>query len=639
MPCTLVSVTDYTTTPTSYASYKVCLPDDGGDDTYRPPDGPGSESGFSGGGGGGGPIYPPGFDLDPSGSGVVVLPDTAAPEDPVVDLNPGWNGGAHSIESVPADWVGVVSFDVPDIQGARQGGVAAGFAPVSSLPVAGRSGYGHLLYGLVFTVDMVRVIHAGAVVLEGPYADIRAARDGGSTDLVSALLYGAAIKWVVNGQTLFSGPFMMPEPYALDATLYLAFDAVDNPVFTEGEWGDIETDSLNGVLPGFAMTGDASAAPSLAITLPAFAAQLSENVVWNLFGNLSGFQMEAGGGEGISGTIGPFQMVAAQAASYTTITGAIGPFGMTGGMEEPDETVKYCALAATLPRFAMAAAGPISATINAALQPMTMRASSEASYSELSAQIGGLRFAGYGGELTPLVQIMETIAYHAPLHLSTFIAMAFIERVDGTTTAAAYATITADGTEEITAQDAASYTAALFNSVAEQLGVGERLVALTYRLNGDTLVDDGEAWVVNAESGASTRYENYGFNSFATVRGVQLGARSDGVFVLSGADDAGAPIASGISLGTHDFGTQALKRLDYVYAGVSSTGALFIRVGDGVNAYSYKARRSDDHLRVQRFDVGRGIRTNYFTFDLTSDADAFELDSVTFHVLPTNRRI
>ena len=42
MPCTLVRVTDYTTTPTSYESYKVCWPDDGGDDTYRPPDGPGS---------------------------------------------------------------------------------------------------------------------------------------------------------------------------------------------------------------------------------------------------------------------------------------------------------------------------------------------------------------------------------------------------------------------------------------------------------------------------------------------------------------------------------------------------------------------------------------------------------------------
>ena len=52
-----------------------------------------------------------------------------------------------------------------------------------------------------------------------------------------------------------------------------------------------------------------------------------------------------------------------------------------------------------------------------------------------------------------------------------------------------------------------------------------------------------------------------------------------------------------------------------------------------------RARRNDPHMKVQRFDVGRGLRTNYFTFELTSEADAFELGSVTFHVLASQRRI
>ena len=43
-------------------------------------------------------------------------------------------------------------------------------------------------------------------------------------------------------------------------------------------------------------------------------------------------------------------------------------------------------------------------------------------------------------------------------------------------------------------------------------------------------------------------------------------------------------------------------------------------------------------MRVQRFDPGRGLRANYFTFDLVSEGD-FELDSVTFAVAATKRRI
>ena len=120
---------------------------------------------------------------------------------------------------------------------------------------------------------------------------------------------------------------------------------------------------------------------------------------------------------------------------------------------------------------------------------------------------------------------------------------------------------------------------------------------------------------------------------------LHFGARADGIYLLEGASDAGRPIKSGIALGQHDFGSQALKNINAVYVGVSSTGALFLKVGDGRTHYTYRARRNDPHMKVQRFDVGRGLRTNYFTFELTSEADAFELGSVTFHVLASQRRI
>ena len=151
-------------------------------------------------------------------------------------------------------------------------------------------------------------------------------------------------------------------------------------------------------------------------------------------------------------------------------------------------------------------------------------------------------------------------------------------------------------------------------------------------------VDESEAWAVNTANSASTRYDSYGFNSFASFGGKHYGAKPDGVYLLEGANDAGRPIASGVSFGKHDFGTQALKHIEAVYAGVSAAGQLFLRVGDGKSQYTYKARRVDADMRVQRFDPGRGLRANYFTFDLVSEGD-FELDSVTFAVAATKRRI
>jgi len=631
MPCGMVWVESFVTGVPSRYEY-LCWEGSSGGDSYSPPSG--GSSGLD--------TPPPGvgFNPDPLGSGsIAIADDNDSGAGSPMGLNPGWNSGAHSVETVPADWSGMVTFDVPDVQGARQGGAAVGFSPVANLPTQGRNGYGHLRYGLVFTADTVRVIHAGTVVLELPYADVRAARSGGSTDLVSALLYGAFIKWIVNGVTLFAGTFLMTGECALDATLYLALDAVDNPKFTEGAWGDLEDGSLNGALPGLAMTGDASAETSLLIELPALAAQLSETAICNLFGTMPALRMAGGQGEGITATIGPLQVIAAESSTYGAMVATIGPLTAWIGMGVPDETVKYSVLAPTLPRLAMTASVPATGKLTAALPALGMRASWETTYAEIESSLPGLRMKAYGGEFTPLVQIMETVGYRAPLAPRVYIALAIIERVGADVEAEAFATTWAEALEVVTAEDAATVAATMFTSIMEQLAVGDRLTTVAFDASTGQPVDIGDAWVVNADSKAITRYERYGFNSFAALGGRHFGVRPDGVYLLEGADDAGRAITSGVALGQHDFGTQALKHLDAVYAGVSSTGTLFLRVGVGKSQFTYRARRKDDHMKVQRFDTGRGLRSNYFTFELTSEADAFELDSVTFHVLPSQRRI
>lgn len=630
--CANVWVTSFVTGVPSGYEY-TCW--DASDDIDRPPGGGG---GSSGGGGSGGGV---GFIQDPSGRGTIVAPGPEPDYDATLDLNLGWNSGAHSIESLPPDWVGRISFDIPDVLNARPGGVAIGLVPVSELPMQGRNGFGHLHYGLVFTAETVRVVQGSAIVLSVPYASIRASREiDATTDVVYALMYGQGIKWMVNGKALFAGAFAMPEAYALDATLYSAYDTVDNPLFTAGEWdGELEAGSLTGLLPGFTFEADATFDDSLEGAIGAFNGRFSEEDVWELIGAMPGFAMECGDGEGIAGNLGPFTARMAETADFDLIEGRFGPFTAWIAMSSPDDdTVPFSALIGNMPRFTMVADAPGYDTLEAEMPAFTLRMGDDPTSMEIVAEMPGFHFVAYGGEMTPLVQVIEAVGLYAPAHPVSYLMVSCVERVDGSSTAEVHAVMTVDGTERIDVQDQASILQTFLIDAMEQIGLGGRVRVLMLRVVDGSAVG-GEAWVVNADSNASTRYDGFGFNSFAAFGGKHYGCRADGVYLLGGANDAGRPIIGGVNFGQHDFGTQSLKSMDAVYVGVSSSGALFLKVGDGQKEYTYRARRNDPRMKTQRFDTGRGLRSNFFTFDLTNDGDAFELDSVAFNVIASNRRI
>jgi hypothetical protein len=630
MRCAYVWVNGFVDGTASGYQY-VCFPDlaDGGDAYTEAPPAPTGNA----------PSGDVNFIPNPGGGSIVAPDNTANTIQTTSGFVPAWDSGARSIQELPPNWIGTISLDIPDVQGARQGGVAVGLAYSSAVSPIGRTGYGHLRYGLVFTATTVRIIHDGAVTSEKPYAPIRAMRVGAGTDTVSAAIYGTHIKWVVNGDTLLLAPFSMIEPFVLDATLYLPYDAVNNPVLTPGSLPVPSGGEIVTGLERLAMTIDAMAPSGLAITLPSFAAQLSETQMANLFGDLSRFQITLGDYDGMEATLKPLGMIASDLDSFGFIQVTLGQLGMQAGMNKVDTGVPYSVLDADLPELSMVATAPPTATVNAALRGLVMRASVQTTYAELGLDLGALRMVGFGGELTPLVQVMEAVVFRAPVEHSAYVGLTITEKVGGTVTAEAWLVAPEDGTEEISAQDSASFTATLLDSVAEMIGAGERATVFAFRTVDGVPVDAGEAWVVNARSNASSRYEQFGFGSFAVVKGRQFGARADGVYLLEGDTDAGIPINSGISLGKHNFGTQANKYLPAVHVGISSTGAVFLKIGDGVNEYTYRARRFDDRLRTQRFDPGRGLRSNYFTFELTSEADAFELDSVQFTVIASQRRI
>lgn len=190
---------------------------------------------------------------------------------------------------------------------------------------------------------------------------------------------------------------------------------------------------------------------------------------------------------------------------------------------------------------------------------------------------------------------------------------------------------TADAHSTAVALDALTLQAILHGSAYSHVGAAPVV----------PLEEDNHAvWVVNAETGASTRYENYPFNSFAFFDGAYYGCRSDGIYRLDGDTDNGAPIQTMMSFGKRDFGTSALKQVTHVYAGLSSGGRLFLKTIVNGEEFTYVARTASEDLRQQRFDLGRGLRANYLEFELyNADGDDFELASVEFLVVPLNRRI
>lgn len=154
----------------------------------------------------------------------------------------------------------------------------------------------------------------------------------------------------------------------------------------------------------------------------------------------------------------------------------------------------------------------------------------------------------------------------------------------------------------------------------------------------------GDAWAVNWDTEATSKYEDFDFNSFIRVGQRYYGVRADGVYLLGGDSDDGADINASVSFGLQRFGSEGIKRLVAAYAAANSTDKLQLKVSysdaGGPHEYIYTADRSNDFQRMQRFVIGRGIKANYMAFDmLNRDGCDFDLNSITLLTSDMARRI
>jgi hypothetical protein len=145
-------------------------------------------------------------------------------------------------------------------------------------------------------------------------------------------------------------------------------------------------------------------------------------------------------------------------------------------------------------------------------------------------------------------------------------------------------------------------------------------------------------WAMNARTRAVTEYDNFAFNSFAKMGNVYLGAREDGLYELTGDDDAGTPIVAHLRSGFMQFGGTQLSRIKAAYIATRGAGDFVLKIdtGDGtVVNYGLSTRG----MRTTKVHMGKGLRARYFAFELTGDGTDFDLDTLEFVPIVLQRRV
>ncbi|CAN5813199.1 hypothetical protein BH20PSE1_BH20PSE1_00910 [soil metagenome] len=152
---------------------------------------------------------------------------------------------------------------------------------------------------------------------------------------------------------------------------------------------------------------------------------------------------------------------------------------------------------------------------------------------------------------------------------------------------------------------------------------------------GEWVPDDAEidawAFTLGGEATPASRYENYDFNSFATVEGRYYAVGDSGIYELGGDDDDGVGIAGNILTGARPQGVDRLQRMPILYITGRSTGVLHCTLVDeeGV-AHDYTAERPLGARETrQRVKLGKGLKMSFWQPRISNEAGQdFELENV-----------
>lgn len=143
-------------------------------------------------------------------------------------------------------------------------------------------------------------------------------------------------------------------------------------------------------------------------------------------------------------------------------------------------------------------------------------------------------------------------------------------------------------------------------------------------------------YCINVDTLAVSTYTNYDFTSMSGG----YGTKAAGLYQLTGSKDHLTDILGITVLGVIDSETSVLKHMINAYFGVASEDLMQLQVETEDGVYDYPARAYSEDLKIQRVDIGKGLRSNWFTLSVYNVNGAFfELVSTMFKSADTSRRI
>jgi hypothetical protein len=511
-------------------------------------------------------------------------PVTAVPSQTLIDYQLGWNASARSLLSFPGD--GRITFRMPPSP-------IGAFVGLNDDDLG--TGYTELDHAFYASHGIARIYESG--VLKYTVGSYSAHDDFMIRRQAGVVTYHVADSLIYTSETESVGAAFM------DTSLYAGGDAIFDA----------------------ALVGEASVYAEL---LP-FSGRASEGTPESsAYGAMLPFTGRSHPSSNSSAALLPFVGMSAD-RSYASVGSALAPF--EGHAEAGFMTPSYGLVFGSMVMFTGGSSG-LTGEIGSV--DSTMRAfdgvSADRPYASsvtaMEAFVGRSDEGEGAGGAVAVSLIFSSTPLDAPVEL--------------------YVTMSSTGAvTSVFAVQAVVHGDALSTAAASTpFAIQAELNALLYSIaNGGAVASGGEStavWVVNADTTASTRYENYAFNSFGKIDGVYYGAKTDGIYRLDGDDDTGDPVQAMVSFGKQTFGTSAQKSVSNCYIGMSSGGKMFLKVLYEGKDYIYSARTSSDDMKVQRFDLGKGIKANYLEFELyNADGDDFELDTVEFLVAELSRRI
>lgn len=148
-------------------------------------------------------------------------------------------------------------------------------------------------------------------------------------------------------------------------------------------------------------------------------------------------------------------------------------------------------------------------------------------------------------------------------------------------------------------------------------------------------------WAINTRTSAVTEYQNYAFNSVTKMGHQFIGADATGLWLLDGELDDAASIPTQVRGGWMQITGSKFTSFKAAYLGLrvqddARNFFLKIHAGDG-REYVYAVR--PQNMQTTKVNMGKGLRSRYFSFELVTDGADYDLDSIEFVPISSQRRV